>query len=76
MPLARYFLYVGGVLLALLFVADMCLPKLPVGGHHRRRGISVTTGPKSNASRAKWREQGKQFWCGLGPRRVRRLARV
>jgi hypothetical protein len=31
MPLARYFLYVGGVLLALLFVADMCLPKLPVG---------------------------------------------
>jgi hypothetical protein len=29
MPLARYFLYVGGVLLALLFVWDACLPKLP-----------------------------------------------
>ena len=30
MPLARYFLFVGGVLLALLFIADACLPKLPV----------------------------------------------
>jgi hypothetical protein len=31
MPLvARYFVYVGGVLLALLFVIDACLPKLPV----------------------------------------------
>jgi hypothetical protein len=31
MPLvARYFVYVGGVLLALLFVVDACLPKLPV----------------------------------------------
>jgi hypothetical protein len=30
MPLARYFLCVGGVLLALLFVADAWLPKLPV----------------------------------------------
>jgi hypothetical protein len=29
MPLARYFLFVGGVLLALLFVADAYLPKLP-----------------------------------------------
>jgi hypothetical protein len=29
MPLARYFLFVGGVLLALLFVADACLPKMP-----------------------------------------------
>jgi hypothetical protein len=31
MPLARYFFYVGGVLLALLFIADACLPKRPVG---------------------------------------------
>ena len=32
MPLvARYFVYVGGVLLALLFVVDACLPKLPAG---------------------------------------------
>jgi hypothetical protein len=30
MPLARYFVYVGGVLLALLFIADACLPKSPV----------------------------------------------
>ena len=30
MPLVRYFLFVGGVLLALLFVADACLPKMPV----------------------------------------------
>ena len=30
MPLARYFVYVGSVLLALLFVSDACLPKLPV----------------------------------------------
>jgi hypothetical protein len=29
MPLARYFLLVGGVLLALLFVADAYLPKTP-----------------------------------------------
>jgi hypothetical protein len=30
MPLARYFLFVGGVLLALLFVVNGALPKLPV----------------------------------------------
>jgi hypothetical protein len=30
MPLARYFVYVGGVLLALLFVLDAYLPKAPV----------------------------------------------
>jgi hypothetical protein len=29
MPLARYFLFVGGVLLALLFISDAYLPKLP-----------------------------------------------
>jgi len=29
MPVARYFLYVGGVLLALMFVTDAYLPKLP-----------------------------------------------
>ena len=29
MPLARYFLFVGGVLLALLFVANLGLPELP-----------------------------------------------
>jgi hypothetical protein len=30
MPLARYFLYVGGVLLALLFILDACFPRIPV----------------------------------------------
>ena len=29
MPLARYFVFVGGVLLALLFLSDAYLPKLP-----------------------------------------------
>jgi hypothetical protein len=29
MPLARYFFYVGGVLLTLLFVIDALVPKLP-----------------------------------------------
>ena len=29
MPLLRYFLFVGGVLLALLFISDAYLPKLP-----------------------------------------------
>lgn len=30
MPLARYFLYVGGVLLALLLILDAYLPQVPV----------------------------------------------
>jgi hypothetical protein len=30
MPLARYFLYVGGVLLTLVFILDACLTKSPV----------------------------------------------
>jgi hypothetical protein len=30
MPLARYCSFVGGVLLALLFILDACFPKLPV----------------------------------------------
>ena len=30
MPVARYFLFVGGVLLALLFVMDAVVPKAPV----------------------------------------------
>ena len=29
MPLARYFSFVGAVLLALLFILDACFPKLP-----------------------------------------------
>ena len=30
MPVARYFLWVGTALLVLLFIADACLPKVPV----------------------------------------------
>ena len=30
MPLARYFFFVGGVLLALLFISDWVLPSLPM----------------------------------------------
>jgi hypothetical protein len=30
MPLMRYFVFIGGALLALLFVANACLPALPV----------------------------------------------
>jgi hypothetical protein len=30
MPLARYFLYVGGVLLTLVFILDACLTGLPI----------------------------------------------
>jgi hypothetical protein len=29
MPVVRYFLFVGGALLALLFIVDACFPKLP-----------------------------------------------
>jgi hypothetical protein len=29
MPLARYFLFVGGLLLAVLFIANACLPESP-----------------------------------------------
>ena len=35
MPLARYFLVVGGVLLALLFVVDAGLPKIPLAEQAR-----------------------------------------
>jgi hypothetical protein len=30
MPLARYFLYLGGIMLALLFILDAFLPRFPV----------------------------------------------
>ncbi|MDB5875829.1 MAG: hypothetical protein JWQ07_5271 [Ramlibacter sp.] len=35
MPLTRYFSYVGGVLLALLFILDACFPELPVAAKTR-----------------------------------------
>lgn len=40
MPVARYFFFVGGVLLALLFALDAVLPKLPVADQ-REAGIEL-----------------------------------
>jgi hypothetical protein len=41
MPLARYFFYVGGVVLALLFIADAYLPKLPVAHRVDKDSYSI-----------------------------------
>jgi hypothetical protein len=38
MPVARYFLFVGGVLLALLFLSNEVLPKLPVEADRAETG--------------------------------------
>jgi hypothetical protein len=48
MPLARYFLYVGGVLLALLFLSAPYLPKLPAsaGGGSRSAIIHIYSDQK------------------------------
>jgi hypothetical protein len=40
MPLARYFLFVGGVLLALLLLSNEVLPKLPVETERAEAGPS------------------------------------
>jgi hypothetical protein len=42
MPLARYFLFVGGALLALLLIVDACFPKLPVA-HSADSGFDRAT---------------------------------
>jgi hypothetical protein len=52
MPLARYFFHVGGVLLALLFIADAYLPKLPVA--HRADKVSYNVRIHSDR---KWPER-------------------
>ena len=41
MPLARYFLYVGGALLALLFISDPYLPKLPATDRAEFRSANI-----------------------------------
>jgi hypothetical protein len=48
MPLARYFLYIGGALLALLFISDPYLPKLPVAdwGNSRSAVIHIHSDQK------------------------------
>jgi hypothetical protein len=44
MPLARYFVFVGGVLLALLFVVGAVLPQLPVADADRAdAGVDKST---------------------------------
>jgi hypothetical protein len=43
MPVARYFLYVGGVLLALLFVLDAFAPQEVAGAGHSAPGIDKST---------------------------------
>ena len=41
MPLARYFLYVGGALLALLFISDPYLPNLPAADRGNSRSAII-----------------------------------
>ena len=52
MPLARYFLYVGGVLLTLVFILDACLTRLPV-----REGAHVNSPIIRIHSDRKWPER-------------------
>jgi hypothetical protein len=41
MPLARYFLFVSGALLALLLIVDACLPTLPVAGLANSNPVTI-----------------------------------
>jgi len=41
MPLVRYFFFVGGVLLALLFILDTCFPRLPVAAAKAKVNLPV-----------------------------------
>jgi hypothetical protein len=41
MPLARYFLFVSGSLLALLLIVDACLPTLPVAGLANSNPVTI-----------------------------------
>jgi hypothetical protein len=41
MPLARYFLYVGGALLALLLIANACMPSSPVADRANSRPATI-----------------------------------
>jgi hypothetical protein len=53
MPLVRYFLCVGGVLLALLFISDAYLPKVPMPGSAAAADLSMI---RINSDR-KWPER-------------------
>ena len=54
MPVARYFLFVGGVLLALLFLSDAYAPKLPV--------VSATETSVDRVDRSVIRIQSDRKW--------------
>ena len=41
MPLARYFLYVGGALLALLLIANACMPISPLADRADSRPVTI-----------------------------------
>lgn len=41
MPLARYFLVIGGALLALLLIANACLPMLPAAGQANSHQVTI-----------------------------------
>jgi hypothetical protein len=56
MPLARYFFFVGGVLLALLFVVDATLPKVP-GTEAVRAGLGADKPIIRIQSDRKWPER-------------------
>src|SRR3979490_355370 len=43
MPLTRYFAFVGGVLLALLFISDAVWPRLPVADATPEAGVDKST---------------------------------
>ena len=56
MPVARYFLYVGGVLLALLFLFDATQPKLPVVDRTNVAAIDTSPVVRIQSDR-KWPEK-------------------
>jgi hypothetical protein len=57
MPVARYFLYVGGVLLALLFLFDATQPKLPVADRTQAAVIDMPVPGLRIQSDRKWPEK-------------------
>jgi hypothetical protein len=61
MPVARYFLFVGGVLLALLFISDAYAPKAPVVNAMETGAAATVTGVDKSVIRIrsdrKWPER-------------------
>ncbi len=59
MLLARYFLSVGGVLLALLFVVDAVVPKLPAAETSEREAFAQFVRPEPKKPEAKLQRKRK-----------------